>query len=913
MIGHIFSYHIFWKEYRQMRGFWLSVLAIAVALQLIAFAFSAGQFPLYPLAISFAALYTLGCGATMFAMEHENGTYDFLRALPTKAIPTFLGKVAFTVISAPLLFAATWGFAALISSLGGRTIYIEWDIVGVWCLGSLVLFAWATLFSLLLQNVVKAALLGGVAGCVSVPLAARMVHELFDLRDGGLPAVAVLIVFVAALICVDIWLGARWYREAVTRSGADDMARRREEFANSYGAYEIESVASKGSMFAHLLWLQWRQSRGMILILTGLVAWFGLALGTIGVLDMVAREYLRYFRVLGPMFIAFGVLAGTAVLPVAGASVFAGDQKRNQFRFFADRGLPPKTVWWSRHPIWIGAIAVWLAALLIPALIFAAGWARHEDTNFMVSWSLLPVALRILLPGVLCLPLAYCFGQLCSMFFRSGILAITASIAGSYMLAWWAFAMSILNVPLIWSVVPIPVILLIATRVRTRGWLIESNTLRSWLPVVLILVVPGGAILSGVCLYRVYSVPWVEPGFDVAAFTVPASAEAVETGKMYRRAHELLAAEETADEALELIVEASRRPECDDVAKSFPNLARFDTVRGLAAPILDEGKRLQDQGDLDGAAEQYLTALQMARQLYQHTTQPMVIAGIEQDALSALVDWSIAPGQSKARIVSVIREVEGLVGDFVPVENAIKAHYVQASGAIDGDLDGMFRWLGIRERELTLTAPLLIHWLPWEQARARRNLRQVTLTGLDRCQRAKEDLVAGGQVVVPQLPPIAESMWLQMNPDVWLAPLSAGWSGELLALTELERRSALIQMALAAWQIEHESLPQSLEKLQGSYLRTVPLDPFSGGHFVYFPKGFEKSVSDFVPSTDLATANMLESGKPFFWSTGAEVSVVKPGETSPTAKYKLQRGNRYPGSAQQVWAAGRIFQIPQPR
>ncbi len=908
MIGHIFSYHIFWKEYRQMRGFWLAVLAIAVALQLMVLAVNAGsqfsQDPMYALAVGFAALYTLGCGATMFAMEHENGTYDFLRALPTKAFPTLLGKAAFTLISAPLLFAATCGCATLLSWLCGLTIYAKWDIVGVWCLGSLVLFTWATLFSLLLQNVVKAALLGGVAGCVSVPLAAWMVHELFDLRDGGLPAVAVLIVLVAALICVDIWLGARWYREAITRSGVDDMARRREEFANSYGAYEIESVASKGSMFAHLVWLQWRQSRGTIFILTGLVAWFGLALVAIGVLDAMAR---------GPMFIAFGVLAGTAVLPAAGASVFAGDQKRNQFRFFADRGLPPKTVWWSRHPIWVGAIAVWLAALLMPALIFAVGWARSADTNLVLSWSLFPVALRILLPALLCLPLAYCFGQLCSMFFRSGILSITLSIVGSYMLAWWAFAMSFLYVPLIWSVVPIPVILLIATRVRTRGWLIESNTLRSWLPVVLILVVPGTAILSGVCLYRAYSIPWVEPGFDVAAFTAPTSPEAVETGNMYFHAHQLLASEETADEALELIVEASRRPECDDVVKSFPDLTRFDTVRGLAAPILDEGKRLQDQGDLDGASEQYLMALQMARQLYQHTTQPMVIAGIEQDALFALVNWSVAPGQSNARIVSVIREVEGLVGDFVPVENAIKAHYVQASGAIEGDLDGMYRWLGIRERELTLTAPLLIHWLPWERGRARRNLRQVTLIELNWCQRAKEDLIAGGQVVIPQLPPIAESMWLQMNPDVWLTPLSADWSGELLALIELERRSALIQMALSAWQIEHESLPQSLEKLQGSYLRIVPLDPFSGGHFVYFPKGFEKSVSDFVPSTDLATANMLESGKPFFWSTGAEVSVVKPGETSPTSKYKLQPGNRYPGSAQQVWAAGRIFQIPQPR
>lgn len=899
MTGRIFSYHIFWKEYRQMRSFWLSLLVVAVVLQLIFFAMTPEnqhpQDPISAIAVCFAALYALGCGATMFAMEHDNGTYDFLRALPTNGLSTFLSKVTFTLISAPLLFAATFGCAAFLSSLRDLTMEAQWVIASIWCLGALTLFAWATLFSLLMRHVVPAALLGGFAGCVTIPLvmwAAWALRAPFNTRETGTDVAVILSLVIAAVAIANVWLGTRWFREAVTRSKADDMARRRDEFAKSYGAYELETVASKGTAFAHLLWLQWLQSRGMILVLTGLVIWFGLALVTLGVLVMVDSGHLRNFRVPVSMFVAFGVLAGAAVLPVAGASVFAGDQKQSQFRFLADHGLSPKTVWWSRHPVWIGAIVVWLAMLLIPAVLLFASWTRFQgpapglqNPTFMALW--------LAFPALLCVPLAYCFGQLCSMLFRSGILAITFSIIGSYMLAWWAFGMSILHVPLIWSVVPIPVILLVATRVRTRGWLTENNTFRSWLPVVLILVVPGAAILSGVCLYRVYSIPWVEPGFNVAAFTAPASPEAVETGNMYFRAHQLLASEETADEAMELIVQASRRPECNDVAMSFSEVTRFDAMQALGSPILDEGKRLQDQGDLDGAAEQYLTALQMARQLYQHTTQPMAIAGIEQDALSALVDWSVAPGQSEERIVSVIREVEELVGDFVPVENTIKANYVQALSAVEGDLDDMFRWQGNGRRELT--APLLIYRLPWEQARARRNLRQATWMEMNMCQRAKEDLRAGRQIALTAYNPAVDSMWLRMNPDVWLAPLSAGWSGEQLALIELERRSALIQMALAAWQIEHDSLP-ILEMLQGSYLRSVPLDPFSGEPFVYLSAG---------GAGDL---------QPIFWSTGPEVFVCKPDETHFTNRYCSRKlGAPSFDSAQQVLAAGRTFKIPRPR
>ena len=521
MIERIFSYHILWKEYRQMRGFWLSVLALTVMLQLVVFAISMGKQGvmemLFALAMCFSALYALGVGGTTFALEHENGTYDFLRALPTRALPTFFGKVAFTAISTPLLLLAASASAVLLCTLSDNTIHFEWEALFGSCIGTLLFFVWATFYSLLVHHAVRAALLGGVTAAFTVMLMSWLVQAIAGLPDNGGLAVALVVILVLVTIA-DVWLGARWYREATTSSSSDDLQRRREEFAKSYGAYEWETVASKGTTFAHLLWLQWRQSRGMIFTLTILAAWFIGAIIWIGVLDDSVRRLTRgtdwrFLWNFASVFFGFGMLAGYALIPAAGASVFSGDQKLFQFRFLADRGISAKMIWWSRQPVWAVAVAVWVAVALAPVLFVVTSSPLDSDHTIFLRWYVLPT--------LLCTPLAYCFGQFCSMMTRSGILCVTVAIAGSVILMLWAIGMFFLGVPLFWSVLPIPVILLVATRVRTRGWLIESNALKSWLPVLIVLLVPSAAILAGVAFYRAYSIPMIEPGFDVAAFRVP--------------------------------------------------------------------------------------------------------------------------------------------------------------------------------------------------------------------------------------------------------------------------------------------------------------------------------------------------------------------------------------------------------
>lgn len=932
MMANLFSYRIFWKEYRQMRGFWISVLALTVLLQLIVAVPLMGSpganDALYALAICFSALYALGCGATAFAVEHENGTYDFLRSLPTKTLPTFLGKAAFTAVSAPLLALAAYASAAAFGRLMGEAIRFEWEALAVWGGGSMLLFVWATLFSLLMRHAVKAALFGGVAAALSVPLIIGFVSEVLGLHSTTPFAIA-FAVLVTIITTIDVCLGVRWFREAPVRTRRDELERRREEFARSYGAYELEMVAPPGSTFAHLLWLQWQQSRGMVLALSLLVAWFVCAeIWLVGFEESVRRSYtgfsvLRYTRNIASALAVLGILVGCAVVPAAGASVFAGDQRQSRFRFLADRGLSPNLVWWSRHPVWMMTVLVWLMVTLVPMLILVASKvAAHDVDGKYLVYGILQSSV----PTLLGIALAYSFGQLCSMVFRSGILCVTVALVGSALLVLWTLGMQLLQVPLIWSVAPIPAVLLIATRVRTRGWLIENNTLRGWLPVVLILIVPAAAILLGVGSYRAFSLPQVAPGFDVAAFTAPATPEAVETARMYARAFEELHAEANASEQTDrddedqeevainpvaLIMEASRRDNCDRLEDFLPGPKPAERVEKLADAVLKTGTRLEDQGNLDAALDHYLAVLRMAQQVYHDPTLLIGAYNTENAALMALARWSTHPGQTKERVLAALRSLEQLVQHPAPWDNAIKADYVERTRVIEGDMDDMFDRLGSNPG-----SALLIYWMPWERERARRMLRLVTASELDRYQRIRSSLARGYQpnLSPPQAPHVALPR-TRFEPDAWLVSDNSSWVRHHLMSSEFQRRATRLTIALVAWQLEHDSLPQSLQELKGEYFKNVPLDPYSGEPFVYFPDGINQRLSNWSFMT--GEGGRVTDNSPFFWSTGPGISVVQRGEgISPTVKYQLRPSEREIERAttpQQVWSAGQFILIPHPR
>ncbi|MBI3466213.1 MAG: ABC transporter permease, partial [Planctomycetes bacterium] len=160
-------FRLFWKEYRVQRGFWLSLGGLTLGLQLIIAAIPARYLDhttwMFNLAVVFPAFYALGCGATTFALEREEGTAEQLRILAVPAGRLFLTKLVFGLVSALALLGvlSLLAFALARGQLptGGST----GELWGFWGFALLEMLAWGLFFSLLTRRPLTAACLAAVA------------------------------------------------------------------------------------------------------------------------------------------------------------------------------------------------------------------------------------------------------------------------------------------------------------------------------------------------------------------------------------------------------------------------------------------------------------------------------------------------------------------------------------------------------------------------------------------------------------------------------------------------------------------------------------------------------------------------------------------------------------------------------
>ena len=114
-------WRLIWKEYRQHRAVWLTVLIGTLLLQTVAMVV-----PLYdhrllspwpPLKLAqvvtglgygASGIYLLVASATTFSVEHETGAFDFQKLLPVNQPRVFWAKISFSVVSSLLLTTLLW-------------------------------------------------------------------------------------------------------------------------------------------------------------------------------------------------------------------------------------------------------------------------------------------------------------------------------------------------------------------------------------------------------------------------------------------------------------------------------------------------------------------------------------------------------------------------------------------------------------------------------------------------------------------------------------------------------------------------------------------------------------------------------------------------------------------------------------
>src|SRR5262245_58407088 len=103
---------LLWKEYRVQRGFWLSMAGFAILCQLVVLFIPKVTIShtswLFGLALGIPAFYALGCGATLFAAEREEGTLEHLRLLAAPAWKIWWSKLAFGIASIVSLHVLLW-------------------------------------------------------------------------------------------------------------------------------------------------------------------------------------------------------------------------------------------------------------------------------------------------------------------------------------------------------------------------------------------------------------------------------------------------------------------------------------------------------------------------------------------------------------------------------------------------------------------------------------------------------------------------------------------------------------------------------------------------------------------------------------------------------------------------------------
>ena len=837
---------ILWKEYRILRSFWVVLAVAAVAPQLIAVFFmgerrdtASEEFLILAGAVS--ALYALVCGATLFAAEHESGTYEFLRIVPCSLRHLLAGKLVFCVVSTLALLVALSSAAVFLSGgeLSGANLLNL--LAGYWAAFALHGLAWGGLFSLLTVRPILAVFLGSVTTVVFAGVTVDPATRWSSFAFG------------AAVLLGDVLLAKLWFQR--------DLAPEPRTRWSLLGlVYELRSRPFRMRLPAspawRLLWQEARRSGWML---------FAFVLFAVVVILLSAAS--------GGQSFAFAILLLSSLL---GSCVFLSDQSNQRFRFFAEQGVRPREIWRSRLVFWgvglvllVGvSVEIWLRR---GSFASASVWLHAGG----VPWHRVALCVSSLL-------IAFTSGQLCSMFFSSGLLAAFFGSFLAVVLCGWALLLEELAVSWVATVLPIPFVLLFATWLRAPGWILERNDWRAWLAPAGVLGGTAVILTTVMIVARVTEIPSVELGFSPDAEVVLPDPEATKTAELYLEAYRQLVSQDRFDleeghgapfganlteqgaawldantTSLELAVEASLRPSLgvwasgERGARPFP----MDLIPLLAAG----GQRAESAGRLDEAFDLYRSALSVSRHLRQTEPDTRHSDLMESRIYEELVEWGGRSDQTRERVMGAIAELESYARSLPDPREKVKwAHdYAFHELAHAGPA-----WLVRRPHWVDYWR----HWMPWERARTARFVAQSTFVSLLHLAEVEAALAHGTRPPRAKVEEIEK--WRETTDRALktVLPISPSMAGNALLVIETQRRAVRLVLALQVWRLEHGELPDSLERLVGGVLDGLPLDPFSGKPFDYRPRGVPFAESWTMRTEFLELRGSLSPGEPFLRS-----------------------------------------------
>lgn len=419
-------------------------------------------------------IFALGAVGLAVSQEKEQRSVNWLASLPIASreilqIKWWAGALGLLIVWTGCIAAAallqTWfpsigGVEAWLLTLLSHVYILSIGLAIAWRLNApmavlLSLLAVAFLPALLAQILYSVAIEGGWS-------------ELDRLRSERVTWLLHMVSYIASTMLA-LTLMFRWGAQALSAqpTGANK--------AWDWAPYRVNRLRSRPrramTASSGLLWQATRQQSGLLM---------GIAL-------LLTLALIYYSLGGSPMWA--GTLVALAVSWL-GAGVFVGENSRRQARFFADRGVAPFQVWWTRQAAPVGL----LAAIALLALALAA------VTPIQPSDPMWRFYLGELI-GLLCLSglLVYSVSQWVSQQLRSPIVAAVLApplACGSLVLLLsWLQWLDLPNSGL-WLGIALP---LVATAWTTRRWL-EQN-MRPWQAIAqvsLLAIVLACGILLGI-------------------------------------------------------------------------------------------------------------------------------------------------------------------------------------------------------------------------------------------------------------------------------------------------------------------------------------------------------------------------------------------------------------------------------
>ncbi|MDR1491725.1 MAG: ABC transporter permease [Planctomycetaceae bacterium] len=499
---------LFWKEYRQQILLVAAIFLLGILLQLSAFMsswFSNTTPQFWTIGMFATALYAAGASSILFAREHDEKTFGFLRGLPVTGAAVFLGKIAWLLISVAVLaifMGIESGFWAAISgtSDSGASVF------GVMSVAVVEALCWGLFWSVRVQRQLTALL----ATFFSASFAAYFMAVLWNRNfgggnqdiivayAGGAPFRLILCAVIGTCAVVQ---GRKWLYRPMTPPIPKTLTP-----AQTAAATKRLLAPPKYGAMRNLLWLSYRQSRSAFAALG--------AMFVLLIVSLINIYYLHWVNSIDAQFELFLLLMlGTAVGLIFCCSTFYRDQQYNAASMLANIGVAPSKIWWSRILVFGGAYLIYTIPLLILFGTFAAMVSKSNTVYFQWGGTDSSIYLTMIVTLLFAI---FCFGQMISLFVRSIILGIIAAAGLSLAVGLlWTMIVNYMFGPfgIVWAVLPILIACLIASRIRTADWMRGRNSWAGWYKPVSALIVPTLLILFAIPFVRVFSVPIIQFGY----------------------------------------------------------------------------------------------------------------------------------------------------------------------------------------------------------------------------------------------------------------------------------------------------------------------------------------------------------------------------------------------------------------